>query len=304
MKNTKGNVLVLLAALTWGFSFVGQQTGMEHMGAWSFTAVRFLFGSILLLIVNMFLDFKKHKTILNKKIEKEYNKAFNVAIKSGPMILATVIVQQYALQYTTIGKCAFICALYIFIVPLFEQFFGKKASKKMWIAIFMALVGMYIMSISGGIDNINKGDMLSLIVAVGYSSFIITVDRNSKDIETMKFTTIQFLIAGIIALIAAPFIEPGDINIINIKLSWGSIFVTGFFSTCVGYTLQMIGQKYTDANSATILLSSETIFSLLAGYIFLQEVLKPREYLGCVIMAMAIFISVLPEKKKLWGGIK
>lgn len=294
----RGNLFILLAAFTWGVSIVWQKEGMDYMQPFSFTGVRFVLGGICLFIVSLILDYINNKK--GHSIIEDFKKALKPGLICAPIILATVIVQQYALKETEVGKSAFICAFYIFLVPVFSFFFGEKPSKKVWFAVILATIGMFVMNMSEGIENINRGDALSFIVAIGYAAYIILGDKYSKKVDPVKYATIQFLIAGILSLIISPFVNPGDLCIANIKLSMEALIVTAIFSTCMGYTLQLIGQKDASANEVPIILSSETLFSLIAGFVILHEVLKINEYIGCALIAIAIIISVLPERKNIF----
>lgn len=294
----KGNFLVLLAAFVWGVSYVWQKEGMDYMKPYSFTGVRFLLGGFCLIFISIIVDLITYKNDKKHNMIEDFKKAFKPGLICAPVILATVIIQQYALQETEVGKSAFLCAFYIFLVPLFSFFFGEKPSKKIWFAVVLATVGLFIMNVTGGIENINRGDVLSLLVSFGYSAFILLSDKYTKEADPTKYATIQFLLAGIISTILSFFIEPGNICVENIKLSAQSIIITAIFSTCMGYTLQMVGQKDASANEVPIILSSETLFSLIAGFVVLHEILEINEYIGCALVAIAIIISVLPDKKK------
>lgn len=295
----KGNLFILLAAFTWGISYVWQKEGMDHMLPFSFTTVRLILGSICLFIVSFVFDVINKKKDAHYDIKEEYKKALKPGLICAPIILATIIVQQYALQETEVGKSAFICAFYIFLVPIFSFFFGEKPSKKIWVAVVLATTGLFVMNMTGGIQNINRGDMLSLLVAVGYSAFILLGDKYTKEADPVKFAMIQFFVAGIVSLIFAFIVEPGNINMENLILSRDSILITAILSTCMGYTFQLIGQKDAGANEVPLILSSEALFSLLAGFVVLHEILEVNEYLGCILVFVAIVIAVLPEKNKI-----
>ena len=293
----KGKFFLFLTAFIWGFCLVGQSNGMEVMGPWSFTAARVTLGGLSLIVLALISDNKRKKEIPLSELKKEYKDALVPGLICAPLILATIIFQQYGLLYTGVGKCAFITALYIFLVPLFGLFFGEKVKAKSWISVVIALVGLYLITMSSGFDNINKGDIISFGAAISYSIYIQVVGKVADRLDTIKFSGIQFTIAGLISFIPAVIIETGQLTWANYMHSIWPIFLTGVISCAVGYTLQIKGQSMVKPSLSSIILSSETVFSLFAGMIFLNEVLTGKEYIGCFIMVIAIAISVIPGKK-------
>lgn len=298
MKKIKGPIILLLTAFIWGFCLVGQASGMDFMGPWSFSAARLTLGGVSLIILSLALDIINKKKNPNYNVVEEYKKAILPAVICVAPILATIMCQQYGLKYTQVGKCAFVTAFYIFLTPFFGLFIGKKTSIKLWIAVVLAMIGLFFITMSGGISNINTGDIICLFAAIAYAIYILLVDKYGADVDSIKFSMFQFLICGLVCFPIAAIIEPGELTWETYKATLIPIIVTGIVSCGCGYTLQIVGQKFTEANVATIILSSETVFSLLGGFLLLHEILKPNEYIGCAIMVVAILISVLPEKNK------
>lgn len=292
MKKNIGPICILLCAFIWGFCIVGQATGMEVMGPWSFSAVRLTVGGVSLIIVSLLIDLKKHGNTI-----AEYKQALKPGLICMPIILSTIMFQQYGLLYTGVGKCAFITAFYIFLVPLLSTFIGGKISKKIWICVVLAMAGLYLITMSSGFDEINKGDIISLGAALMYSVYIIVLGKTAGQSDVIKFSAVQFTACGLVSFIPAAILETGQITFDHIMYSIWPILLTGVISCALGYTLQIVGQKYTKPDTVSIVLSSETVFSLLSGMIFLHEVLTVKEYIGCAIMTIAIIISVMPERK-------
>lgn len=293
----RGYIYLFLTAFIWGFCLVGQSNGMEVMGPWSFTAARVTLGGLSLLVFALISDNKRKNEIPASELKKEYKDAFIPGLICAPLILATIIFQQYGLLYTGVGKCAFVTALYIFLVPLFGIFFGEKIKLKSWISVVVALGGLYLITMSSGFDNINKGDIICFGAAIAYSIHMQVVGKVSSRLDTIKFSGIQFTVAGLLSFIPAAIIETGQLTWANYMHSLWPIFLTGIISCAVGYTLQIKGQSLVKPSTTSIILSSESVFSLLAGMIFLHEILTGKEYLGCAVMMFAIAISVIPEKK-------
>lgn len=294
---TKGNLLLLLAAAIWGFSLVSQQAGMEVMGPWSFTAVRCTLSAVALFPLMVYAEKKKIKENTDYDWKADTKRTIFPAFLCFLTLGACIQFQQFGLIYTGVGKGAFVTAFYIFLTPVIGLFMKKKVSGRMWFAVVLAMVGIYLISMTGGIGNINPGDMLMLGAALTYAFYLHIVDRYSgRDI--IKLSCFQFVFIGLLSFIPAFVFEPGDITWPHILTTMIPILYAGIISGAGGFTLQMIGQKYTEPNTASIILSSETVFSLFAGWLFFREILKPVEYIGCAVMVIAIALAVIPEKSQ------
>lgn len=293
----RGNIILLITAAVWGAGLVAQQTGMELMGPFSFTAVRCTLSGLCLMLLAGSGEKKKLKEEPEYSWRKDTVRTILPAVLCFVFLGGCIISQQVGLQYTTCGKAAFITALYIFLTPVMGLFLGKKVTAKMWVAVAAAMAGLYLMTMTGGIGGINRGDMWMLAAAFAYAAYLHVIDRYSE-LDIVKLSCMQFLLIGLLSFIPALILEPGDITWANCMGSLVPILYTGVVSGALGFTLQMLGQKYTDPNSASIILSSETVFSLLAGLAFLHEILKPVEYAGCAVMALAIAITLVPERGK------
>ncbi len=303
---SKGNIFLILAAIVWGLGLVSQQAGMDYLGPLSFTAVRCTLGGISMLPLVWFMSCKK-----NNKTETAMPEAADSKTLSKPTELATIkasiicalaltsliLCQQYGLLFTSVGKAGFITALYILLTPVSGFFLLKKhVAKQTWVAVAIALVGMYFLCLTEGIDGINVGDLIMILAAIAATTHIHVVDHFVTKADPVKLSCYQFIAVGIMCLIPAMIFEGDMLTWANIKLSAIPILYAGLASCAVGYTLQAVGQKYTEPNTASLLLSMETVFALMAGWLILGEVLAPREYLGCAIMLCAIIIAQLPER--------
>ena len=296
----KGNLLLLLAAAIWGFSLVAQKAGMNSMGPWSFTAVRCLLAGICLLPVAAFMDKKR------KKEEPDFDAAADTVKTIKPAFLcfifldASIMFQQFGLLWTGVGKGAFITAFYIFLTPLFGLFLKQKISGRTWIAVVIAMIGLFLITMTGSMSDadrgINFGDFLMFIGSFAYAGFIHAVDRVRVS-NIAKLSSLQFLIIGLFSFIPAFIFETGDITWENCMIALIPILYAGVLSAAGGFTIQMIGQQYAKPSTASIILSSEVIFSLFAGWISFHEILTPLEYLGCGVMVIAIAIAVFPERE-------
>lgn len=290
-KAIRSGFLLLLAAFIWGIAFVAQSVGMEHLGPFSFGMARFFLGSIVLLPLVAFRrkqNRKKGITPAGKKI------TWTAGICCGLALGVATSFQQMGLKYTTVGKAGFITTLYIIIVPILGVFLKKKVRGRVWICAGIAAVGMYLLCMSESL-HIGKGDLLVFVCAILFSIHILVIDYFSPLADGVEISCIQFLIAGVFSLIMMLLFEHPQIT--DFTVSWLPIAYAGIMSSGVAYTLQIIGQKDMDPTAASLLLSMESTFSVLAGWAILNQKLTLRELAGCVLMFIAVILVQLPEKK-------
>lgn len=298
MKNKlQGELMLLLAALIWGASFVAQRTGMEYVGPFTFNGIRSLLGSLALVPVIMVMNRQRRKMgeagPANKEVEKR-----NLLIGGslcGIILFVASSLQQYGLVYTTAGKAGFITALYIVFVPLCGFFLKQRIRPLLWLCVGLATVGLYLLSVQEGFA-INSGDLLVLASAFAFTAHILVIDHFSPQTDGVKMSCLQFLVCGVLSL---PFMWVCEtISWANIKACWLPIAYAGILSCGVAYTLQIIAQKRTEPTIASLLLSLESAFALLAGMVILHEQVSSREAVGCLIMFAAIILAQLPEKRR------
>ena len=292
MKFNKGSVFLISAAIVWGFGLVSQRMGMEYLGPLGFTAVRCILGGLSMLPLVMYMEKKAPPA------EGTGKEAFKGSLVCGLLLAVVIICQQVGIQFTSVGKAGFITALYILITPVCGLFLGKKVAKNTWLAVAIALVGMYFLCLSGGIEAINMGDVIMIGAAFACAAQMHAIDHYVKKAEVVKLSCFQFLVVGLVCLVPAMIIESDTLTISNIIDGILPIAYSGLVSCAGGYTLQNIGQKYTEPATASLLLSTETVFTLFAGWLLLGEVLKSQEYIGCIIMFAAIIIAQIPNKNK------
>lgn len=295
----KNNFLLVLTAFIWGCAFVAQSVGVEYVGPFTMNSVRTLLGGVTLLPVIWVLDRKKNKKENLESISKEERKQerktlFLGGICCGCLLAVASSLQQIGIMYTTAGKAGFITALYILIVPIFGLVIGKKVGIKVWIGVGLAAVGMYCLCITDGFS-IGMGDVLVLICAVIFSFHILAIDYFSPKVDGVKMSCIQFWVCGI--LCGIPMILTEHPQISQIMEAWLPIAYAGILSCGVAYTLQIVAQKNVDPTVASLLLSLESVFAVLAGAMILHERLSIKETIGCVLVFAAIILAQLPEKK-------
>ncbi len=283
--NWKSLVLLLMTAVIWGVAFVAQSEGMKYVKPFTFNGVRCLLGAIVLLPVISFLN--KKKTATERKSEDK--KALWLGGTLCGLCLCTASsLQQIGLQYTTAGKAGFLTALYIILVPIIGIFLRKKFSPFIGVSIVLATVGLYLLSIQDGFQ-MEKGDVYVMLCAVIFSIHILVIDYFSPKCDGVKLSCVQFFVSGVIATTIALVLERPEWS--QIMTAWLPIAYAGILSCGVAYTLQIIGQKNMNPAVASLVLSLESVVSVLADWLILKQVLSGRELVGCVIMFIAIILA-------------
>lgn len=284
--------LLFLTAFIWGVAFVAQSAGMDYVGPFTFNAVRCILGGIVLIpCIGILSLHRKQKNDVpeNKKT------LFIGGIMCGILLFTASSLQQFGILYTTAGKAGFITALYIIIVPVLSIFLHKKAGMKVWISVAIALCGLYLLCMKENL-RLSQGDILLLLCSLTFSFHIMVIDYFAPKVNGVKMSCIQFFVCGILSAIGMILFE--NPNIGQIISGWLPILYGGIMSCGVAYTLQIVGQEGMNPTVASLILSMESVISVLAGWVLLHETLSSRELAGCVFMFAAIILAQLPEKQK------
>lgn len=306
------NALLVLTALIWGSAFVAQSVGMDYIGPFTFNAVRNILGGFALLPVIYVMKRKRkkaegvsadysaipnadgHLSGYSSNFGEERKQLLLGGICCGICLMAGSSLQQIGLQYTSPGKGGFITALYMLIVPILGLVIGKRAGIKTWIGVVLAVIGMYFLCITDGFS-IAKGDFIILLASVAFAFHILVIDYFSERADGVSMSCIQFFVCGVLSIFPMFLVEHPTVT--GILLTWKPIAYTGILSSGVGYTLQIVAQKNTDPTVASLLLSLESVFSVLAGWLILGDLLSGRELFGCLLVFIAVILAQLPEKQ-------
>jgi drug/metabolite transporter (DMT)-like permease len=213
----------------------------------------------------------------------------------GVAIAVASILQQYGISMTTVGKAGFITALYIVIVPILGIFLHKKPRLILWVSVVLAISGLYFLCMTDSFS-FSSGDLLVMLCAFVFSIHILIIDHFSPKVDGVRMSCIQFFVAGILCGIPALILEHSQLSAVT--AAWAPILYAGILSCGVAYTLQIVAQKNYDPTVASLILSLESVFSVLAGWVILHQSLSPKEILGCVLVFIAIILVQLPERKK------
>ncbi len=217
-------------------------------------------------------------------------------ISCGVALFAASNLQQFGIQYTTVGKAGFITALYIVLVPILGIFLKKKVGARVWVSVALAVAGLYLLCITEAFA-IGTGDLLVLLCALVFSVHILVIDYFSPKVDGVRMSCIQFFVCGLLSGVGMLLTETPDLH--EILRAWMPIGYAGVFSCGVAYTLQIIGQKGTDPTVASLILSLESVVSVLAGWLLLGQALSAKEMTGCVLMFAAILLAQLPQKRRM-----
>ena len=291
----KGVVMLMLTALIWGSSFVAQSVGMESVGAFTFNGIRTLLGAVVLLPYILIRDQIQSRTMTGEQIKQRKamdKKTVPYGVILGVVLCAASNFQQFAFEYSTSGKIAFITALYMFFVPLFGLFLKKRVPFLTWICVAAGFVGLYFLSIGpGGLGSINRGDFRAFICAIFYAMHILLIEKFAPDVDGIKLSFVQFVVSGVITCILMFIFETPQMSAIMSAVV--PLLYSGIMSCGLAYTFQIVGQKYTEATVASLIMCLESVFAVLAAAVLLKELLSGREIVGCVIMFAAIVVSEL-----------
>lgn len=300
MKKTKfiGAALLLLTALIWGSSFVAQSVGMEEVDAFTFNGIRTLMGAAALvpvILIKNGAERKKGRRLPEKQRREENRRLLRNGAILGVALCAAGNFQQFAFYDSTPGKIAFITAFYMFFVPLLGLFLHKKVPAVTWLCVIAGCIGLYFLCIGEeGFSDINRGDLLALVCSVLFAVHILLIERLGGESDPIKLSCVQFAVSGTITVILMFLFETPSLSALRSCLP--SLLYSGVMSCGVAYTLQMVGQKYTESTVASILMCMESVFGVISSAVLLHQRMTPRELLGCGIMFAAIILSQFSDR--------
>ena len=286
----KNSIMLFLAAVIWGCAFVAQSVGMDYMGPFSFNGFRSILGSAVLIPVVILMN--KLKSPEKKKREDKKTSIIG-GICCGVALCIASNLQQIGMQYTTPGKAGFITALYIVLVPVASIFLNKKAGLKVWISVVIAVAGLYFLCMTDSL-RLSKGDFFVFLCALAFTGHILVVDYFVNNADGVLMSCIQFLFTGIITTILAFIFETP--SIVQVQGALIPLLYAGIMSCGAAYTLQILGQKDMNPTVASLILSLESVTSVVAAFIILGQAMSVRELIGCVLMFIAIILAQLPDK--------
>ncbi|MDE8602096.1 DMT family transporter [Marinomonas sp. RSW2] len=280
------HLLLWVTAAIWGFAFVAQSVGMESLGPHSFNAMRFLLATLSLL--PLLFIFKPKKSQNNRKL-------WLGGLAAGGCLFLGFTCQQIGLQYTTAGNAGFITSMYIVFVPILGLLLGHKTEKHTWVGVGLALIGLYSLTVGPNLS-INKGDAIELLGTLFWTCHVLLIAYLSRSVSALPLSIVQFSIATALASIMAFALETPTLE--NIKMAWWPLVYAGVASSGIAFTLQTLGQKNVSPSISALILSSEAVFAVIGGWIFMQEILSTQALIGCGFIMTGMIISQWPRKTK------
>lgn len=290
-RNLKGSLILVLAALVWGLAFVAQKDAASGIDLFAFTFARSVI-TCAALAPFCAVRFKKNAAAL-----PSMSAHIRTGTIMGLLLFGAIVTQQLGLNLgTSAGKSGFITALYIVIVPIFSMVVGHRYAKKVWLAVILGLIGAALLSLDPT-ESFSMGlaEGVTLICAIIFSVHIVFIDHKTVGYDSCMLNAIQFGVCGVLGLICMLAFEKPAIRQFTDNI--GSILYVGVFSGAVGYTFQLIGQKFASPALASLVMCLESVFALLGGWIIGGEILMIWEYLGCALLLCGCVIAQLPDKK-------
>ena len=298
----KSNILLLITAAIWGSAFVAQRVGMDFIGPFTFSGIRFLIGGAVLIPLVIWLNRRlSSQTSADSALSesasfpaKQGGKSLLIGgIIAGAVLFIGASLQQVGLVYTTAGKAGFITSLYIVIVPVIGIAFKQKAGLGIWLGVALALIGLYLLSIKSDFT-LEYGDFLMFIGAFFWAGHVLVISWLAPKHDPLKLSIIQFFVCGLLSMVVALAYE--TIVWAEVMLAMESILYAAIMSTGIAYTLQVVAQQDAKASHAAIILSAEAMFAVLAGWLILGEILTTRGMVGCALIMAGMLVSqLLPD---------
>lgn len=295
MKNKlRGSLAILVATVIWGSAFIAQSVGMDYIGPFTFQTMRSVLAVPFLIVVIFLIERNPAKSI-EKWMQPELWKA---GLPCGIALFIAAGLQQMGIVHTTAGKAGFITAMYIVLVPILGIFLHKKPPITSWIGVVLAVIGLYLLSCVG-VSQVNIGDVYLLGCALGYAVQITLVDQMGSAVDGLRLNCVQSLFCGIFSGTVMFLTEEPVLS--NILACWIPLVYAGIFSLGIAFSLQIIGQQHLEPTPAALIMSLESVFAVLFGWLLLHERMSAAELSGCVLVFIAVILSQVPVKKKTHG---
>ena len=292
-KQLKGSLALLFGTFIWGSAFIAQSVGMDLIGPFTFQAIRCMLAVIFLFLITLIFDWKIG---IQQSLSKWKNKRLWMAGGiCGCALFVAASLQQIGLVYTDPGKAGFLTAMYIVLVPMLGIFVHRRPGLNAVISVVLALVGLYLLSFMG-VTSINVGDLFLIGGALGFAVQILLIDRFAQDLDGLRLNCVQALV---VAVLSVPFmLLTEELDMGNILACWLPLVFAGILSMGVAYSLQIVGQKNLEPTTASLIMSLESVFAALGGWLILHNTMTPRELCGCGLIFSGVIISQLPAKKQ------
>lgn len=287
---SRAHLLLVVCSAIWGFAFVAQRLGAEHLGAYSFNASRGVLGAAALLPLVWFLD--RRARLSPTESGQAWLRVVKPGVFIGLMFFGGQTLQQLGVERTTAGNAAFVTGLYMVLVPIAGRFFGQHTTAFTWVGILLAVPGLFLLTWTG--TGIGPGDLLVLVGTLFWTFHILGVGRVAPHVDPIRLSVAQFVVMAGLSALVAPFAE--DAPFAGLVPALGAVLFAGLLSTGVGFTLQVVSQRHARASIAAMIMSLEAMWGALGGALFLGERLTLQGYLGAALMMAGIMLAQLPSR--------
>ncbi|MEA4998650.1 MAG: DMT family transporter [Candidatus Limiplasma sp.] len=302
-KALRANLLLLLTALIWGVAFVAQDVAMDMMEPFTFNAARTLVAALALLPAIRLLDVLEKKRGGTAAVSRRFADMTPAQKRTlviggvccGAALFVGSSLQQLGIRETSAGKAGFVTALYIVLVPLSGLFFRRVVRRAVWLAVLLCTAGLFLLCVTDTLS-IGPGDLYLLLCAVAFTVHILLIDHFSPRTDCVRMSCLQFFVTA--ALCALWMVLTEHPSPAAVMQGWLPILYAGVLSGGMGYTLQMVAQRDTDPTVASLLMSLESVFAVLAGWVILGDVLSLRELAGCALMMAGIVLAQVPLRRR------
>lgn len=289
----QGTLALLLGTFIWGMAFIAQSVGMETIGPFTFQAIRCMLGVLFLFLVTFFFDWKIG---MRASLQKWKNKKLWISgIICGAALFAATSLQQVGLVYTAPGKAGFLTAMYIVLVPVLGIFVHRKPGINAVVSVLLALVGLYLLSFTD-MGSINIGDILLTGCALAFAVQILLIDRFAPDLDGLRLNCVQSLVVSLLS-VPCIFLNRETVELQTILDCWLPLGFAGVLSMGVAYSMQIIGQKRLEPTAASLIMSLESVFAALGGWLILHNTMTPSEFTGCTLVFAGVIVSQVPVHK-------
>lgn len=286
-----GALYLLMAAMIWGGAFVAQSLGADSVAPLTFNAARSLVGALAIAPAFKLADrLRKDRA----RVESHNRALVWGGLACGALLAVAVNLQQFGIafvedaQKANVGKVGFLTTLYIVLVPIFGVFFRRRAGANVWLSVLIAVCGLYLLSVKDGFS-VSRGDIYVFMCAVAFACQIMVVDAVAPRVDCLRLSCLQFLVCGVLSLAGALIFEAPNIK--ALASAWAPILYTGVMSSAVAYTFQIFGQRNCRPAVASLIMSLESVFAALFGFLLLGQTLGARELIGCGAMLSAALIA-------------
>ena len=285
-----GNALLVVTAMIWGMAFVAQRQGMDSIGPITFCAARMVLSAVAVGLVALLTGRRDSRPAAERA--RRNRASLMGGLSAGVFLAAATVMQQMGLVTTSAGKAGFITAMYMLLVPVINfVLFRKRNTWLVWLAVLVGVAGMYLLCVNEDFS-LTRGDAMVCVCAVLFSGQILCIDHFAPKADPIRMSAAQFVVAAIVCVAAAFLLEAPTWDMMASAAA--PILYCGILSGAVGYTLQIVAQRFTDPTVASLLMSLESVFAAVGGALLLGERMRPRELAGCAVLFAAIVLVQLP----------